>query len=294
MTEIPTWGRSAAMRAGPALDKTDGAYSKELVPAKTRLSTRVPESESRVTISRADVVPEVTKMTSEKTDSKQKAVSYLRVSGRGQIDGDGFPRQRDAIQRYAQAHDVQIVEEFRDEGVCGAKDLDERPGLGAMLDRIESNGVRLVLVERADRLARDLMVSEIILADLRKHGVRVVSADGGIDTTEEKPDDPDSATRTLIRQVLGAVAQYDKTVTVWKLRSARQRMRRRTGRCEGRKAFGARDGERVTLAYMRRLREGGKGFQTIATVLNDEGRRSRTGRPWSGPVVRRILSRSIT
>lgn len=82
------------------------------------------------------------------------------------------------------------------------------------------------------------MVSEIILADLHKHGVRVVSAAGGIDTTGDRPDDPDAATRTLIRQVLGAVAQYDKTVTVWKLRAARQRIRRRKGRCDGRKPFG--------------------------------------------------------
>lgn len=223
---------------------------------------------------------------------RQEAVSYLRVSGRGQINGDGFDRQHDVVQRYAQAHDIEIVEEFRDEGVCGAKDLDERPGLGTMLDRIESNGVRLVLVERADRLARDLMVSEIILADLRKHGVRVISADGGIDTTDERPDDPDAATRTLIRQVLGAVAQYDKTVTVWKLRAARQRIRRRTGRCEGRKPFGALEGEQETLKLMRRLRDGGNGFGAVATALNEQGLPSRTGRQWTGSVVRRILMRN--
>ncbi len=31
-----------------------------------------------------------------------KAVSYLRVSGKGQVDGDGFPRQRETIARYAE------------------------------------------------------------------------------------------------------------------------------------------------------------------------------------------------
>lgn len=219
------------------------------------------------------------------------AVSYLRVSERGQINGDGFDRQREAVSRYAEAHDVEIVEEFRDEGVRGEKDLDERPGLGAMLDRIESNGVQLVLIERADRLARDLMVSEIILADLRKHGVRVVSADGGIDTMDENPNDPDAATRTLIRQVLGTVAQYDKTVTVWKLKAARQRIKRRTGRCEGRKPFGHYDGEVVTLDRMKELRDEGHGFGAIAGALNDEGLSSRTGKPWSGSTIRRILAR---
>jgi DNA invertase Pin-like site-specific DNA recombinase len=32
-------------------------------------------------------------------------------------------------------------------------------GLAAVLDHVESNGVKLVVVERADRLARDLMIA---------------------------------------------------------------------------------------------------------------------------------------
>jgi DNA invertase Pin-like site-specific DNA recombinase len=204
--------------------------------------------------------------------NNQTGVSYLRVSGRGQVNGDGFDRQREAVNRYAQAHGIDIVEEFRDEGVCGATDLDERPGLGALLDRIESSGVRLVLIERADRLARDLMAGEIILADFRKHGVRVVSADGGIDTAEENPNDADAATRTLVRQVLGAVAQYDTTVTVSKLKAARQQMKRRTGRCEGRKPYGARPSEAETVLRMRALRNEGASYGQIARTLDCRGR----------------------
>ena len=37
--------------------------------------------------------------------------------------------------------------------------------------------MRLVLVERADRLARDLLVSEVILGQFRDLGVRVIAAD---------------------------------------------------------------------------------------------------------------------
>src|SRR5438876_4035492 len=90
-----------------------------------------------------------------------EALAYLRVSGKGQIDGDGFPRQREAIARYAKAHGVAVVDEYRDEGVSGTKDLDGREGLGDLMARLRANGIRLVLVERADRLARDLMVSEV-------------------------------------------------------------------------------------------------------------------------------------
>ena len=86
--------------------------------------------------------------------ARAKAISYLRVSGKGQVEGDGFERQRQSIARFAKAAKYEIVEEFRDEGVSGTKELDARPGLAALLDRIESNGVKVVIVERADRLAR--------------------------------------------------------------------------------------------------------------------------------------------
>ena len=171
--------------------------------------------------------------------TKKKALAYLRVSGKGQINKDGFPRQREAIRKYAKANSLEIVGEYRDEGVSGTKELEHRQGLAALLDYIESNGVKVILVERADRLARDLMVSEVILGQFRDLGVSVISADSGVDLTTGD-DDP---TRTLIRQVLGAVSQFEKSVIVLKLRAARERTKRKTGRCEGRKPYGYYPGE---------------------------------------------------
>lgn len=67
----------------------------------------------------------------------------------------------------------------------------------------------------------------------------------------------DDLTRRRIRQVLAAVADYNKTVTVLKLRAARHRIRTRTGRCEGRKPFGDRPGEHATIELMNQLRRKG-------------------------------------
>ena len=146
-----------------------------------------------------------------------EAVSYLRVSGKGQVRGDGLPRQREVIDHYARRHGIEVVGEYRDEGVSGTKELDDRDGLRELLARVQSNCAKLVLVERADRLARDLMVSELLLAQFRKLNVTVIAADSGTDLTAGD-DDP---TRVLIRQVLGAVAQFEKSVIVAKLRAAR-------------------------------------------------------------------------
>lgn len=92
--------------------------------------------------------------------------------------GDGFPRQREAIANFARRYRITIVEEFHDAGVSGTRELALRPGLAALLDRLEHNGVRLVVIERADRLARDLLVSEVIVGQFRKNGVRVIDASG--------------------------------------------------------------------------------------------------------------------
>jgi len=62
-------------------------------------------------------------------------------------------------------------------------------------------GVRLVLVESLGRFARDLMIQESILHDLKRNGFELVSV--------AKPDlcneDP---SRKLMRQIMGAFHEY--------------------------------------------------------------------------------------
>jgi hypothetical protein len=55
--------------------------------------------------------------------------------------------------------------------VSGADPIDMRPGFAAMLERIEGNGVRTIIVETASRFARDLMVQEVGHAKLRERGI---------------------------------------------------------------------------------------------------------------------------
>src|SRR5690349_10559244 len=104
-----------------------------------------------------------------------RCFSYLRVSGKGQIEGDGFTRQRTAIEQYANAHGLKVVRWFEEQGVSGAKDLGNRPALQELMVALHSNGTRIVIIEKLDRLARDLMVQETIIGDLRKSGFELVS-----------------------------------------------------------------------------------------------------------------------
>jgi len=139
-----------------------------------------------------------------------KAFSYLRVSGKGQVHGDGLPRQRAAIKAYAKTAGYTIVREFADEGVSGAIETTDRPAFAEMLKTLHSNGVRTVLVERLDRLARDLMVQEAALSYFRQHGFTIVS----VTEPDLMANDP---SRIAFRQMMGVFAQYDKSMVVLKL-----------------------------------------------------------------------------
>jgi DNA invertase Pin-like site-specific DNA recombinase len=136
---------------------------------------------------------------------------------------------REAIQAFAKRAGFALVGEFADPGVSGADPIAERPGFGKLLDRIEGNGVRVVIIEDASRFARELMTQELGILALMKRGVRVLTANGDDLTDEGDP------SRKMMRQIAGAFAEYEKARLVGKLRAARNRVRAERGRCEGRK-----------------------------------------------------------
>jgi DNA invertase Pin-like site-specific DNA recombinase len=212
----------------------------------------------------------------------KKAFAYLRVSGKAQADRDGFPRQLEAIRAYARVNDITITRVFEERGVCGARDLEDRPALSELMEALHSNGIRLVLIEKLDRLARDLMVQETIIGDLRKGGFDLIS----VMEPDLLQDDP---TRKLMRQFMGAIAEYEKSMIVMKLRGARARAKAKNGRCEGRKPYGFYPGEAKVISRMKELRTTGLGFDRIAARLNSEGIKPRKGQRWWGRSVNNAL-----
>jgi DNA invertase Pin-like site-specific DNA recombinase len=221
---------------------------------------------------------------------KPTAYAYLRVSGLGQVEGDGFPRQLQAIQNYADSKGYRVTKVFREEGVSGKTELDNRPALKAMLEALASNGAKAVIIERLERLARDLMVQENIIADLRKRKFELIS----VAEPDLCSDDP---SRVLMRQIFGSIAQYDRAMTVAKLRGARERKRAKDGRCEGRKPYGEHpehQAERAIIERIQALRGEGLPMLTIADRLNAAGVKSRSGGVWHPTQVSRVLGRAST
>jgi DNA invertase Pin-like site-specific DNA recombinase len=114
-------------------------------------------------------------------DQSHKTIEYLRTSSAANVgaDKDSDKRQRAAIEAFAKRDKWEVVEEFYDADVSGADPIESRPGFSALLDRIEGNGIRTVLVEDASRFARQLIIQEAGIIALIERGVRVLTASGG-------------------------------------------------------------------------------------------------------------------
>ena len=90
------------------------------------------------------------------------ALAYFRTSSATNVgpDRDSEKRQHEAVAAFARRAGYEIEAEFYDAAVSGADPVDARPGFAALLARIAGNGVKVVIVETANRFARDLIVQE--------------------------------------------------------------------------------------------------------------------------------------
>jgi DNA invertase Pin-like site-specific DNA recombinase len=215
----------------------------------------------------------------------RKSVAYLRTSSGTNAgpDKDSEKRQRAAISRYARRAGITVVEWFNDPAVSGADPIEARPGFSALLDRIEGNGVRIVLVEDASRFARDLVAQELGLLMLIKRDVRVLTAMGDDMTDTSDP------SRIMMRQIAGSFAQYEKARLVAKLKAARDRKKAETGKCGGRKPLAELRPEVVALA--REMHEQRMSLRKISAALAEHGHLTAGGRAYTANAVLSMLRR---
>ena len=218
-----------------------------------------------------------------------QAMAYLRTSSAANvgIDKDSEKRQRTAIEAFAAARGFELVDWFYDAAVSGADPVHERPGFTAMLDRIAGNGVRCIIVESPDRFARDLAVQLAGHDFLKKLGVALIPATAPDFFTEDTP------TAVLVRQVLGAISQFEKASLVAKLKAARDRKRAATGKCGGMPSLAETRPEVVELARRLRYTRSGRqrSLREISAELAARGFvAERTGRPFEAAQVSRMLA----
>jgi DNA invertase Pin-like site-specific DNA recombinase len=102
-------------------------------------------------------------------------------------------------------------------------------------------------VFKLDRLARDLIVQETLIAEVRKIGGQLFTTAAG--EAAHLADDPDDPSRKLIRQVLGAVNEYERSMIVLWMKSGRKIKAAKGGYAGyGSPAFGQRSVDKELVA----------------------------------------------
>ena len=219
--------------------------------------------------------------------NRAHAVAYYRTSSAANVgeDKDSLRRQQEAVRQYARSHGLEIVAEFYDAAVSGADPIDERPAFADLLGRVRDNGISVVLVEDPTRFARDLAVQLTGHEMLKRFGIELVPANCPEHFRDDTP------TAVMVRQILGAVSQFEKAQLVRKLRAAREHKRAETGRCEGRSPVPA-----TVLAEAKRLarrnpKTGQKrSLRAIAAELARLGHLGPSGKPYGPESVKRMLA----
>lgn len=216
------------------------------------------------------------------------AVAYLRTSSATNVgpDKDSDKRQRIAIAAFAKANGYQLVGEYYDAAVSGADPIDQRPGFVEMLRRVALNGAKTIIVESPDRFARDLIVQLTGHDILKAQGIALIPTTAPDFFTEDTP------TAVLVRQVLGAINQFQKSTTAITLAVARKRKKDATGKkVEGRKSHAEKQPAVVALArQLNRRRKRRPSLRQISAELAAAGYVNERGKPFNPKSVASMLA----
>jgi len=150
--------------------------------------------------------------------AKLTAAIYARVS----TDDQNTDMQLAEVRGYAARMGWDTLE-FVDKGISGMKR--SRPGLDACMEAARLKKVDAVLVWKLDRFGRSLsnLIENILLLD--GYGVRFIGVTQGIDTDQKNP------TSRLMIHILGAVAEFERSMIVDRVRSGMASAKRAGKHC---------------------------------------------------------------
>ena len=217
------------------------------------------------------------------------AIGYIRVSTEGQAqDGVSLDAQRAKIEAWCSLNDYELAAVHVDAGISGKNC--NRPGLqDALADCRKGSALVVYSLSRLSRSVRDTMD---IGDKLAKVGADLVSLSEKIDTT--------SASGKMIFRLLAVMNEFERDQISERTKSALQHKKAK-GERVGSVAYGYRldnDGvtliedeeEQLVIAAVHGYRDAGVSLRTIVTRLDEQGYRSRSGKPLQLTQVARIAN----
>jgi DNA invertase Pin-like site-specific DNA recombinase len=181
-------------------------------------------------------------------DVGTRAAIYARVST---LTGQSPQMQLDVLREYAARRELEVVAEFVDHGVSGARD--HRPELDRLMTGARQRVFDMVLVYRFDRFARGVRHLVSALDEFRALGVEFVSYSESLDTS--------TPMGRAMFSIIAALAELERNIVVERSVEGQRRARAR-GVHVGRPRRG------VDVARVLRLRAEGKSLRAISTATN--------------------------
>ena len=131
---------------------------------------------------------------------RKRAAIYVRVS----TDKQTVENQLREMRQIAVRRGWEVVEEYHDAGVSGAKGREQRPGLDRMLKDASRRRFDVVMAWAIDRLGRSLIDLLGTIQGLEAAGVDLFLEQQAIDTT--------TPAGKLMFQVTGAFAEFERSM----------------------------------------------------------------------------------
>jgi DNA invertase Pin-like site-specific DNA recombinase len=229
--------------------------------------------------------------TGDRTTGEPTAVAYLREDRHHQNpDADLADQRRDVAESaYRTGH--RVVAWCVDRGEAAADRLDVRDGLADALRALRGDVAGVLIVQRLDRLADNLVAQELVAEEARRLGAEVR-------TVAQPGSGSENAGRSGIRDVVAAVVDHQRRLAALRLRRGRERKEREGAYPYGSPPFGFRlgddglapdDDEQAVVVRMLELRAEGRSLRQIADTLGAEGHRAKRGGRWYPQTVARAL-----
>lgn len=196
-------------------------------------------------------------LSAELGSQSMRAAIYLRLSN-ATDESTSIQRQRDACTSYADAKGFAVVAEYVDDGVSGAREALQRPGLSAAVRGARAREFDVLIVAKLDRLARSVRVFDEVRLTLESQNVELVSVAESLDMT--------TPAGRMVATVLASFAAFERERTSERVLESQKALA----------AAGRYSGHRVPFGWRTAPRQDGPG----RTLRLD---------PHSGPLLRRLI-----
>ena len=180
----------------------------------------------------------------------RRAAIYVRVSTGTQTTENQLRELRTVAER----HGWNVVAEFSDKGISGAKGREQRPGLDKLLQAVARREIDIVPAWSVDRLGRSLQNLLALLSEIHAKSVDLYLHQQGLDTSTP-------AGKALF-QMMGVFSEFERAIIRERVRSGLARAKSQ-GTVLGRR----KNDDPKRLASVLNLRKSGLGIGKIARTL---------------------------